>query len=168
MPRYILVMLDKDLIADAKVFDYSVSQTFEDIMKWLLINLTNVNEVHKQDLKGNRPGALSPASELRIVWVKTVKRPDNSENKQIYALVHKFNKILENVIAGDKRLHIMQILVDCTNNHFDRQSNLSPEGLIQFWRCLDAEMKDFDRGAMELEPNPSSRRDLHKQHKISQ
>ena len=76
-----------------------------------------------------------------------------SNNKQIYALTKKFNTILENVISGDRCSHIMKISLDHANGHFDCNGELTPDGIIAFWRHVDAIMSDFDLGKTELTPN---------------
>ena len=45
LPRYLIIMLDKDLIVEMKLFDYGVTRTLEDLLKWLLINVNNSIEV---------------------------------------------------------------------------------------------------------------------------
>ena len=63
LPCYVIIMLDKDLIHNAKVFDYGVSRTFEDTLKWLLVNINRCVEICKKDLKQKRKGAVSLTSE---------------------------------------------------------------------------------------------------------
>ena len=48
--RYILIMLDKDLISNADLYDFWVSHTIEDTIKWLLVNINQVLKTHKEDL----------------------------------------------------------------------------------------------------------------------
>ena len=45
LPRYLMIFLDKDLITNARVYDFGVTQTFEDTLKWLLININQMIEV---------------------------------------------------------------------------------------------------------------------------
>ena len=126
LPRYILIMLDRDLITIAELFDYGVLHTIEDTLQWLLKKINQVIETRKQDLMGKRPGAVSTTSEPRLVWVSMLRRPDNLLNKQVHALAWKFNEVLEQVISGnqhshflkmefDKSLHILAIIVVHTN-----------------------------------------------------
>ena len=85
--RYLLVIPDKDLVKEANVFDYGVTRILEDIIKYLLININQAIEVHKEDLKGKRMGAISTAVEPRIIWVKMIVRPQTSNKKVL--LSHK-------------------------------------------------------------------------------
>ena len=151
LPRYLVVMLDKDLIEAAKVYDYGVSRTLEDTLKWLLININQCIELRKSDLTKKRMGTVSSKSEPRILWVAMVPRPV-SANKQTFSLTRKFNNILEEVISGDKRSHIMKIHIDHDNGFFDRTGNLTPDGFIAFWRTFDSIMHDFEIGETNLSP----------------
>ena len=74
LPRYVIILLDKDIIVYIDHFDFSISKTIEDVLKWLLININQAIETRKQDLLGKRPGAISSLSEPRLIWVQMVKR----------------------------------------------------------------------------------------------
>ena len=161
LPRYILVMLDRDLIANADLYDYGVSCTIKDTLKWILINTNHAIEKHKLDLIRKRKGAVSSASEPRLIWITMLKRPDYSMNKRIFSLARKFNNILEDVIAGNKRSHILKVHVDHTRVHFDRNGYLTPAGRIAYWKYIDSEMSKFDRGQTELKPIKSTVNSAH-------
>ena len=68
----------------------------------------------------------------------------------MFTLAKKFNELLENVITGDKRSHILKLYIEHSSNYFDRWGNLTALGQNQFWKLLDATVKDFDNGEMEL------------------
>ena len=152
LPRYVLIMLDKDLIYNAKVYDFGVSRTFEDTLKWLLVNINRCIEICKEDLKKKRKGTVSSTSEPQLIWLTILQHPV-SNNRQIFVLTKKFNMILENVVSGDKCSHIMKISLDHANGHFDRNGELTPDGVTAFWRHVDAIMSDFDLGKTELTPS---------------
>ena len=73
-------------------------------------------------------------------------------NSKVFALAKKFNTILEETIAGDCRSHILKPHVVLDDNNFDRNGNLSPEGLVTYWNIIDATMKDFNSGETKLQP----------------
>ena len=148
-------MLDKDLIENAKVYDYGVSRMLEDTLKWLLININRWLELHKSDLKKKRKGAALSSAEPRLIWTAMIPHP-NSTNKSVYSLTRKFNNILEDVMSGDTKSHIMKIHLDHYNNNFDRQGDLTANVFIKFWREVDATMSEFDRGKTQLSPHKKS------------
>ena len=155
LPRYIIVILDKDLIANADLYDYGVSRTIEDTLKWLLININQAIETRKEDIMGKRPGGISTTSEPRLVWVNMLHRPHHSMNKRVFSLARKFNDLLEGVIHGNKKSHILKVEIDHNTIYYDRIGQLTQMGKIQYWKKLDEIMKEFDRGRTELEPTSS-------------
>ena len=153
LPRYILIMLDIDLIQHAEVFDYGVSRTFEDTLKWLLININAVVETRKEDLMGKRPGAVSSSMEPRLIWVAAVHHPESSAHRQVHSLIRKFNTILEEVIAGDKRSHILRPAVEDSATNFNQWGSFTAFGLTALWQSIDSKMKRFEHGNTELQPS---------------
>ena len=151
LPRYILIILDKDLLENITVLDFGISKTIEDIIKQFLINFNQAIEVRKDDITGKWLGVLLTLSEPRLIWVQMVKHPF-VPNSKVFALAKKFNTILEETIAGDCRSHILKPHVVLDDNNFDRNGNLSPEGLVTYWKIIDATMKDFNSGETKLQP----------------
>ena len=65
----------------------------------------------------------------------------------------KFNTVLEDVVADDRHSHVMKVEVQQTGTNFDRCGNLTPMGKIEFWKHFDEQIKEFDRGKLELLPS---------------
>ena len=154
--KYLLILIDQDLIAESGVYDYGVTHTLEDTIKWFLININLVLETQKQDLMTRRPGAVASSVEPRLIWVTMLCCPEYSMNKQIYSLARKFNNILESVIVGDKRSHILKIRVPHDTTHFDRIGNLTQIGRYEYWNFLNNEIWDLERSKTDLAPSPAS------------
>ena len=150
--RYIVILLDIDLIKDIKIFDYGVADTFETTIKWLVNCVDRNIDAKKENLRNIRPEAIAPASEPRLIWVKALPRPEIMLAKSIFSLICKFNNILENIIADDRHSHILKVDVQPNNTNFDRLRHLTPFGKIEFWRDLDNKLKEFDRGKTKLIP----------------
>ena len=168
LPKYLIIVLDQDLITEAAVFDYGVTHTLEDIMKWLLINFNLVIETRKQDLMTRRPGALASLAEPRLIWVTMLMQPDYSMNKQVNSPARKFNDILKEVVAGYRRSHILKIRVEHSNTNFDHLGFMSQVGRHEYWHFIDVEMRDFDKNLTDLEPNPPKRALHHGSHRITE
>ena len=47
LPKYLLIIPDKDLITAADIYDYGVTKTLEDILKWLLVNIASAIDKRK-------------------------------------------------------------------------------------------------------------------------
>ena len=152
LPKHVMVIPDKDLIESISLCDYGIAEILEDNLKWLLININRQIELRQIDLRNKRIGALGSTSEPRLIWVTMLCRPENSHNKDVFSLARKFNQILEEVIAGDKRSHILKVHVDTHVGNDDRIGNLTTNGEYHFWRAIDEEMHDFDDNKTELEP----------------
>ena len=149
LPRYVIIVIDSDLISSLRVFDYGISRAMEDRLKWLVVNLNEMVEDRRKDLLKKRLGAVSTSTEPRFVWIQMIRRPEHSLNKKIYSLTTKFNNILEETIAGDKRSHILKIHIEANESNFDRFGQITNSGLYTYWRIIDETMKDFDTGKTE-------------------
>ena len=152
LPRYLILILDADLIQAANIYDYGAVEAFEDNLKWLLINISEGIELRKKDLIYKRHGAVLTNTEPWLIWVTMLRRPGNTTWKEIFSLTRKFNLTLENVIARDPRSHILKVHVDGNGEFFTDDGNFTEAGLAQYWRSVDAEMADFDHGKTDLQP----------------
>ena len=130
LPHYLVIVLNKDLIQSAELFNYGVSRTIEDTLKWFLVNVNSVIETRKEDLSKKRAGAVSTTTEPRLVLVNMIKCPENSMNKKVYSLATKFNRILQEVIAGNKCSHYLPIEIKQNNTNFDHIGNITQRGLM--------------------------------------
>lgn len=150
LPRYLVIVLDSNLITAANVFDYGVTRTLEDTLKWLLININWAVETRKEDLYSKRHGTIMQMSEPCLIWVTMLKRPEYSFECKTNALASKFNNILEGIIAGNKRSHILRIHVDHNSTNFDRIGNLTANGKYEYWKNFDYQMMEFDREKKQI------------------
>ena len=149
--HHIIIVLDKDLMVNAEVDEEGpFTSSIEDCLKWLLININCMIETRKEDLAGKRPGLIISVAEPRLVWVQMIRRPEL--HNAIFSLADKFNRILEDVIAGDKRSHILKLHIEADTTNFDRWGNLTTIEKGKYWKLIDATMKDFDQDATELKP----------------
>ena len=152
LPRYLLIILDSDLIQAANVYDFGAMEMYEDMIKWLLINISSTVELRKKQLLKRRAGAVSTTTEPRLVWITMLRRPNNTTRKEIFALTRKFNSSLEDIISKDKRSHILKVHIEGNDTNFNENGDLTDVGLVKYWRSIDAEMADFDHGKIELRP----------------
>ena len=67
LPKYVIIILNKDLLINAEVSEFEVAKTIEDCLKWLLININLMLETHKEDLMKKHPGAVPTATEPRLI-----------------------------------------------------------------------------------------------------
>ena len=150
LPKYILNLMDKDLIADMKIFDYGVRETFQDILKWVLMNFANAIEVRKEDMHGKCPGSILQASEPCLVWIEMVRHPESSQNREIFSLCRKFNSILEEVVSCNRHSHVLKPFIECTSANFDAFGHLTMNGKQELWWDIDFQLREFDHYKTEL------------------
>ena len=113
MPKYIIFLLDKDLIEAVQFGSFGCKTIFEQTLNWLASNMEQVLKIRKDDLKSKRAGSLLEEDQPKIVWVKMVIRPFIKGTKK--------DMYLHNVIHS---IHCwMQWLKDLTM-HVPQKSNL--------------------------------------------
>ena len=155
LPRYLIVIPDRDIIDSTKFFNFGSGHIIEENIRWLIREVKRLLLARRENLKNVRPGALAPSMEPRIIWVAMSKRPiyEDERLKQIFVLRKKFNEILAMELFAERYMHIMY-MTNLTPNfrNFDRQGNLTGEGKYQFWMNLDDQMKQFERQEIELRP----------------
>ena len=94
LPRYVLILPDKDLIENLNYFQYRVTELFETCLTWVIRQLDRVFTVRREALKLSKPGAVSSVSEPRVIWVAMITRPKINSDKRmgaIWSLRLKFN-----------------------------------------------------------------------------
>ena len=133
LPRFIIMVMDKDFIVNVNYFAYSVSEVMENMME-LLTSKINANiDRRKQQLFNVKPGAMS-LFQTKIVWVKMIKRPYGSlqEFSHIFALRNKMNNAIEKSIVNvNPQQYLLSIKVD--HNDFHPNGELSEDGQKSFW-----------------------------------
>ena len=90
LPKYIIVMPNKDILASLNVWNYGVKAAIQCNMFWLLKEITKAL-LHRRDTqKSRRPGAVSK-DPTRIIWVKMLTRLiiDDDQLKKSFFLKEK-------------------------------------------------------------------------------
>ena len=134
LPKHILIMLDKDLITNAKMFDYGAVQAFKNLIKWLVKEFNMIINTRKEDLRNKKPGAITSYAEPRLIWVKMLPRPiiESQCACATYSLCRKFNDALEEVIRDDRHSHVLLLQVQANQGNFDCDGDLTLLGRIEY------------------------------------
>ena len=155
LPRYIFIILDKNLI-EAAVFykyDYGVKKMLERWMRWLSRTLDRYIETRKQDLISKRPGAVS-AHEPKIIWIKMIDRPHVQRGDprfKVYSQRNKFNDLLDELATNKRNNHVLNVESLEADRHFTRPGELNEFGALQYWKEIDYYFKKFDRREINLD-----------------
>ena len=160
LPKYIIIILHKDLIEEAaRPCDFGIKLKLYRMITYIMDEFERLTEIRKEDLKSKRRGAVSSSAEPRFIWCTVIPRPHNTEyNRQkIFKLVGKTNEVLEDLVERRCR-HGHLLYVDNINQymHFDRCGSLTPGGRMQLWQQIDSQMKKLDRGEIDLKPKKTT------------
>ena len=112
LPKYILIILDKDAIEGVmyRIFDCGFKVVFREAIEWLIRNIEKALAMRKEDLRNKKPCALSTSAEPRLIWVTFLIRPHNLHHSvtDMYKLVKKSNQVLEECVERFNRYnHIL-------------------------------------------------------------
>ena len=164
LPKYILILLDKDLIEFIQFGGFGYKIIFEKTIDWLSREIENAIATRKEDLKLVRAGAFEPG-EPQIIWVKMLVRPfiKATNRGYIFAQCHTFNGIMQNTILHFLHTHILDTEMPCDRDFFDLAGNLSSIGKQQFWKEVNYWMRQFDREKTELRPDTAHQQQPKKQ-----
>ena len=122
LPKYLLILPDKDIIEYARQDDYGAADLLEDLIDWMCKNFELTLDMRKEDIRGKRLGAMWSYSEPRLIWVKMCVRPIldvEPDIKFIFAQCSKFNEALDNAVLKYRHSHVMNIhFTDDTTIYF--------------------------------------------------
>ena len=153
LPKYILILQNKDLITNMKTSKIEAGYVMGAIIYYIIKQIDLLAERHKTDILNKKPGAYCD-EHPKIVWVRMLKCPKQefpAEVHRVISLRGKFNSVLEERLLDAKGSHhIMSILVDMTE--FDMWGDLTMKGKYNFWREVDRAMKKFDLNEITLNP----------------
>ena len=161
LPRFILIIIDNDIIRDINVFSKHAVKYINDSVNWLTRNINNLIKRKRLALMDKKPGAIY-GSDPTVIYVCMVRRIDvsfkkNSTLEKVFALRAKFNDAL-NEAVGRTNQRILTINSCNTNTHFDLRGGLSTKGKEAYWAEIDDLLDRFDRNKVKLLPNIKNRR----------
>ena len=167
LPKYIVLILDADIIHLAGYFDYGVKKILLNAITWLYSNISANLETRKEDIKAKRPGALFSFDEPKIIWVEAIARPPNSSKKEVYSLIAKFNECINDLVARNHFNYGMKIEMVNELNHFDLGGRLAASGKEMLWLEIDRKLRRFDNtGAFAQHKETSPAADHHLTYKL--
>ena len=151
LPRYILMILYKDLIEAVNFYDYRESTVLRSTCNWLAKQLEHSIDACLEELTSKKPGAAYGNS--KIIWIKMIPRKGMQEisnlDRKILAAKPKFNSALNLVSERRRNTHVMSI-ISLEEQHYDKFSQLTYGGKTQYWKEVDYLIKKFDRKEITL------------------
>ena len=156
IPRFLVVIIDKDVIADVDLYDKEASPRMIDNLNWLVKQIDIAINRKKSDIMTKRPGAIFKG-DPKIIFVRMLRRfqknTPGTKLDLLYGLRGKFNDALNTAAAQiDQK---MLTITSCNSlDHFNFYGNLSSKGKVEYWKELDELLNKCDRREIKLNPTP--------------
>ena len=151
LPKYLIIMPDKNLADYFKKVKFGVSLMLGIDTEWLVGQIDKAVERKIRCMIDVKPGSITPG-EPKIIWVEMIQRPDVHMN----LLKEKFNKILEDILATRKEAYIMEADNYLDQHMFSRIGLLNHTGRYNYWKAVDEKIKKFDQGEIDLQPRAAT------------
>ena len=159
LPRYIFIILDKELLEAADHNNFGVHRIITELIEWMARNIDKTVDLRREDIRLKRPGAIFSSGEPRIIWTKMTTRPmiEDPVKGFMFAQCRKLNEALVDSVMKFKHSHVMEIKIPLDDSRmFDKWGNLSGIGMDKYWSELLSQLKLFDRAEIDLRPSGRS------------
>ena len=140
LPRFLIVMLDKDLISEIDIFSKYAIKTLKENVNWLAKQIGIYLRRKRIDILTKKPGATF-VEDSTVIFIRMMRRPDlnlrrGSTKDEIFALRAKFNDTL-NEAAARNGFHILTVTACNSYAHYNCIGDLSPIGKTELWQEID-------------------------------
>ena len=174
LPKYIIVIPDKDVIQSNEFYDNGIKKALFDNLQWLSRQFGRNLLARREDLKSKNIGAVHPEI-TRVIWVRMLARPivDDPELSKIWKLRRKFNDVMDDLFEVEQYMHVMAINDKEEFQYFDNRGHLTVAGQREFWLSLNQQLKAFEYHNIDLwrstttdqEANRNDNRQTKKKHR---
>ena len=166
LPRYLVVVMDKDIIQSINLFNYGAYQVIAETVNWLTRQIDITVRRKRLNITEKKPGAIANEYEPTIIYTMMVRRPQTypmgSKMESICSLRTKFNNVL-NEAAVRQDAKVLSIRSLSMLEHFDPCGNLSRKGKTAFWYEMDNLIDRFENDGLQLKPRPIASRNKRRQ-----
>ena len=159
LPRFLVVLLDKDILSDLKLFDFGLSKNIMAILNWLIHQINITVRRKKCHIRSMKPGALGSDDDPTTIFMDMIQRIGNFQKDSKITAYNdarfKFNSLLHKVVA--KQQHKIMSIRSCTSpDHFDACGNLTNKGKIEFWLEADSLLERYNKQGDKITPEVAS------------
>ena len=155
LPRFLIIMLDKDVIEDVYMFNYGASKQLCQVVRWLVKQIDIVLRHKWLELLEIKPGSVY-TTDPKIILVSMLKHPlqfpRHSRMEDVVSLRSKFNAAL-NRVANKFQCSVLD-LQSCDERHFDLMGKLNQFGMFTYWKELNHYIELFNKKRISLAPTP--------------
>ena len=142
-PKFIIVVLDDDLIQQTKYTDQdTIGSVIKPLIEWLFREVSKLLAIRKDQL----PKKAIKLNYPKIFWVEA---PQHVFFKNNLAR-RKFNSIVQSTAALYSSMKIIRMkkFWDAENRNLFRGINFTAEGLLRYWESID-NAKEFNENLLE-------------------
>ena len=154
LPKYIIVVIDYDIIIDLNVFDYGAHKALKLHVDWIVNEFDVRTRRKKFQILEKKPGAVND-DHPTIIYVTMIKRVEHYKEGSLMAKVcslrKKFNDLL-NMAAARKEAKVLTIRSCNSPQHFEASGALSTKGKLAFWWEVDELIERFEMNKVKLLP----------------
>ena len=154
LPRFLIVIIDKDIIDDVNVFEFGATKEIAENVHWLVRQITMFTRRRKAEIAEMKPGAVYE-TDPKIILVNMIKQVHSfsrsSHMESIVSLRSKFNNVLNNA-AINAGCSILNIDACDSGNHFDLMGKLNHFGQFVYWKQMNHILENFDKTKIRLDP----------------
>ena len=130
LPRYILIIFDRDLIDMINRFDFGITEQLDRCIRWFATQMEHSLAARREQIWNVHPGGIS-VHDTKMIWVEMF---DRLVVDQAITIRNKFNKGINELAQQRHNSHVMFIESFKNNKHFEWNGSLNYWGKMQFWR----------------------------------
>ena len=155
LPRFLIIVPDKDILNDCKVYSQDILRTVRTVVQWFVKQTTILLRHKREDILAKKPGALY-SGDPTVIYVRMICRHDNCGKttlQEILNLRSKFNEALNDAAAQEDQRILM--INSCNGTEFfDQKGNLSTKGKHAVWAELNDLLERYDNNQVKLLLSP--------------
>ena len=157
LPKYLIVILDDELITHINHFDTGFRVMSGGLINWMANNIIRAIEFRKKDLLRIRVGAVS-VGDPKVIWTKLMSH--NKGYDRVMTVKTKYNNTLDDILS-QKSGHLIMDFAKAMEHPglYTEKNSLTQDGRIQYWSELNHLMQELDAGKLDLLPVPHTRQE---------
>ena len=152
-PKYIIVVLDADIVKSIHNYKTGASQAYGAAIDWLVTEFHRITTAHKEKLPSRSRKFKYP----QILWVPAVLHDQFTDN--VYR--EKYNKCLVSVVEMFREMHILNLHswdtldVNCISNN-----KMTAIGLEKYWEAINDAFQAWDKEQMRSSQQSGTNRNF--------
>ena len=154
LPKYLIVIMDHNLIEDLDVSDEDIHKIIPQVVNWFVCQINTILRCKRIDLLEKKPGTVAGCL-TKVIYVCMIRRIGrfNPKITAVHDLQAKYNDALNNSVAKVQE-HMLTINTCNMYEHFNKGGALSESGKWLFFNKLDSLIQKFDLDKIKLQPAP--------------